>query len=77
MLNNTQKKQIKKLATETAQQFVDEFNEPLDSSKTDWDTVAWDEDMRKLSFKDRLKADSDLYNEAWDLYRETLETKTA
>ena len=77
MLNDTQKTQIENLAAETAQQFVDEFNEPLDSSTTDWDAVAWGEDMRKLSFREELKADSDLYNEAWDLYRETLEAKTA
>jgi len=77
MLDNSQQAQIEKLADATAQEFVNEFNEPLDSSKTDWDAVAWDEDIRKLTFHDTLKTDGELYNEAWDLYRERLEAKTA
>jgi len=75
-LNNNQKMEIRRLAVAAAQAFVDEFDEPLDSSKTDWDAVAWQEDRRKLSFRAALKASSDLDAEAWELYSTTLEAKT-
>lgn len=77
MLSQNQKQQIETLANQSAQAFVNEFDEPLDSSETDWDAVAWQEDMRKLSFKESLKNDAKLYEEAWTLYSETLERKTA
>ena len=72
-LTAEQKKQIIRLANETAQMFVEEFGTPLNSAFGDWDATAWQEDRRRLDFKDALNDDADLYNEAWDLYRGQLE----
>lgn len=76
-LTHSQKKEIDALVLITAAQFVDEFGEPLDGSKTDWDAEAWDDDRRKLSFAKNLKSDSSLYAEAWDYYADLLEAETA
>lgn len=76
-LTQAQKKEIDALVLITAEQFVSEFGEPLDGSKTDWDAEAWDNDYRKLSFVDALKADGKLCAEAWDYYANLLETETA
>lgn len=73
MLSETQKVEIVMLANEAAKAFVSEFHIGLDSSKTDWDAVAWNEDMRKLYFSDDLRADAKLYGEAWKIYQEALE----
>ena len=66
----------KKLAEAAAEEFVSEFGEPLNSSKTDWDAVAWDNDARKLPFRHVLRANNDLAAEAWEVYRRTLVAET-
>ena len=74
-LTTDQKQQIENLAKATAQQFVDEFNEPLNPATTDWDATAWSEaDSCQLSFRDSLKGD--LWTEAWELYQQTLVSET-
>jgi hypothetical protein len=67
-LTGRQKEEIKEAAHGTAQMFVDEFNEALDPSKTDWDGTAWQEDRSNLSFKDAL-GNQEIYDEAWTLYQ--------
>lgn len=70
-----QKSQIETLAKATAQQFVDEFDEPLDPATTDWDATAWSEaDSCQLSFRDQLKGD--LWTEAWEFYQRVLVAET-
>lgn len=71
-LKKYQKSAIIKKAKEAAQVFFDEYDETLDTAKTDWDAVAWEIDERDLPFSltDRQA------EEAWELYAETLSQET-
>jgi hypothetical protein len=58
-------------AKSDAKLFVEEFNEPLDSSATDWDSEAWGEARREL----RLPRES--WNWGWEIYSEALAAETS
>lgn len=67
-----EREQIVEAAKVAGVLFVEEFNEPLDPSRTDWDSTSWDYDLGKFPFKGVLRAVAPLYKEAWKLYQETL-----
>lgn len=69
-LTPAQKAEVIAAAQRMAKAFVDEFNEPLDGAKTDWDATAWDEENMSFYGNDRLVA------AGWDLYQPTLEAET-
>lgn len=69
-LTPAQKAEVIAAAQRMAKAFVDEFNEPLDGAKTDWDAMAWDEENMSFYGNDRLVA------AGWDLYQPTLEAET-
>jgi len=69
-MHATLKTKIEELARETAGQFVEEFGEPLDSAKTDWDDKAWQEDARTLNLTDKQK------DEGWPIYQGALVAET-
>jgi len=75
-LNEYQIAILKAKARVTAQMFVDEFNEILDPSKTDWDSIAWQEDSSHLAFRDVLKRDKNLYEKAYSIYNAELIEET-
>ena len=69
-MDATLQTQIEELARETAGQFVEEFGEPLDSAKTDWDEKAWQEDASTLDLTDKQR------DEGWPIYQAALVAET-
>lgn len=59
---------VRKLAYGTAEMFVEEFGEPLDPDKTDWDGEAWANDGRGLS--------GDQQEFFWPIYQDALISRT-
>lgn len=64
---------IRFAARETAQEFVDEHEEPLDPLQTDWDAEAWERDQREIGLAD---LDGVVASSAWRLYQAELATET-
>lgn len=71
-LNGYQQAAIKAKARETAQMFVDEFNEVLDPATTDWDGTAWQEDVSNLPFE----LSSEQRDAGWEIYQAELIAET-
>ena len=69
-MDATLQTQIEELARETASVFVEEFGEPLDSAKTDWDEKAWQEDARTLNLTEEHR------EEGWPIYQAALVAET-
>jgi hypothetical protein len=69
-MNAKLKTKIEELARETAGLFVEEFGEPLDSAKTDWDEKAWQEDASTLDLTDKQR------DEGWPIYQAALVAET-
>jgi hypothetical protein len=69
-MDATMQTQIEELACETASVFVEEFGEPLDSEKTDWDEKAWQEDARTLNLTEEHR------QEGWPIYQAALVAET-
>ena len=69
-MNATTLKAIEARAKQTAALFFEEFGEPLHSSLTDWDAVAWGEDRKEL---DLSPGDDE---QAWLHYAEVLQQET-
>jgi hypothetical protein len=70
-MNATLKAQIEAKAREAAAGFVEEFGEPINPSKTDWDGEAW--------FNDRLDLgidDDDDVEAGWPIYQTALVAET-
>lgn len=70
MLTQSQIAAITAKAQETAQMFVDEFNEALNPAQTDWDAIAWQEDRRHFGID---WADD---GEGWEIYQKALVAQT-
>jgi hypothetical protein len=64
------KKAVRKLAIADAQMFFDEWQEPLNSTETDWDAVAWGDSKCVVT---ALGGDPDEY---WGFYSSILEAET-
>lgn len=72
-LTPSQVAEIVAAAKATAALFVDEFNEELDPSATDWDATAWEMDSSALSFRDEI---DNCWGEAWSAYQTALVVET-
>jgi hypothetical protein len=59
---------IKELCRETAQAFVDEFEEALDSTTTDWDVFSWSEDYRTVASEFKLPLNKGEWGNYWSKY---------
>lgn len=64
-------------ARKTAEFFVNEFNEPLDSAGTDWDAVAWEIDSKTLFSAFPQYLQDRLCTRFWESYSQELEYETA
>ncbi len=71
-MTRTTRAKIKQAAKAMAALFVEEFGEPIDCDKTDWDAVAWQEDRREIGID---PASSD-WNEGWPVYQAALVAET-
>ena len=72
-LTANQRAEIMAAARATAAFFVDEFNEALDPSATDWDSAAWETDPSELSFRDEIE---DGWGEGGNRYQNALVIET-
>lgn len=65
---------IQAKARETAQMFVDEFNQAPDPSATDWDSTAWQDDGRELQEAGHFN--NQQWDTAWRVYQAELIAET-